>query len=309
MTSSNSTRNRMDTMGYPGDWDVETLRRNWLEFLTSFMKETETSLPLKRVQYQLEQSITYQEIENRWPRMSASERLDAWKRLLESSEQVVREILPTCVQCGECCRRSAPTLHREDLEILRQEKIPWNQLLTLRKGEPVRSPQEDKLIFLLDERIKFREKEGSQECVFFDNTTDQCMIYADRPLQCRAQACWDPSQSKELATQPYLSRRDILQSVEILLKMMEEHDERCSFAKLHAAFKKLEDSKGENIDEVLQLLAYEDHFRHFAAEQLNIPEDTLDLVFGRSFAEMVPIFGFRVTEEPDGTRCLVADRG
>ena len=43
------------------------------------------------------------------------------------------------------------------------------------------------------------------------------------------------------------------------------------------------------------------------AEQMNIPEDTLDLILGRSFAELLPIFGFRVTEEPDGTKCLVAD--
>lgn len=307
MTSSDTIQHQVEAMGYPGSWDVETLRKKWIEFLDSFMKESGTALPLKRVRYQMEQSITYQEIENRWARMEPSERLAAWKRLLESSEQVIREVLPTCVQCGECCRKSGPTLHREDLEILRQERIPWNRLLTLRLGEPVRSPMDDKLVFLQEERIKFREKEGTQECVFFDAITDQCTIYPDRPLQCRAQACWDANQSRELAGQPYLSRRDILNGVQVLLDMMDEHDRRCSFEQLQNAFKRLEESRGETVDEVLKLLAYEDHFRHFIAEQMNIPEDTLDLILGRSFVEMLPIFGFRVTEEPDGTKCLVAD--
>jgi Fe-S-cluster containining protein len=196
----------------------------------------------------------------------------------------------------------------EDLELLRQGKVSWNALYTLRRGEPVRSPFEDKLFFLLDERIKIREKNGSRECALFDGANDLCTIYADRPTQCRAQACWDPSLAKQVAEQPYLTRRDIFQEVELLLDLMTEHDKRCAFDKLKAAFEALEKSKGENVDEVLELLAYEDHFRHFLGEQLKIPEDFLELVFGRSFADQVSVFGFKVVEEPDSTRCLVPDR-
>jgi len=64
---------------------------------------------------------------------------------------------------------------------------------------------------------------------------------------------------------------------------------------------------GQSIDAVIELLSYEDHFRHFLADQLKIPADNLGLIFGRSHAQLVPLFGFRVEKEPDGTRRLVPD--
>jgi Fe-S-cluster containining protein len=309
MQSSDRVSQQIAGIGYPATWDVETLKRKWMEFLKVLMEDGEVTIPQKRVQFQVEQSSTYQDILRRWPRMSESERLDTWKRLMELSEKCSRELLPACTQCGECCRKGSPTLQVEDLELLRQGKIPWNMLYTLRRGEAVRSPFEEKLFFLLDERIKIREKDGNRECAFLDGANDVCAIYADRPVQCRAQACWDPEPAKEVAGQPYLTRRDIFQDVELLMDLMAEHDKRCAFGKLKAAFEALEETKGENVEEVLELLAYEDHFRHFLGEQLKIPEDTLELVFGRSFADLVSVFGFKVRREPDSTRCLVPDRG
>ncbi len=66
--------------------------------------------------------------------MKSSLRLDAWKRLLLAAEESCRTILPACVQCGECCRMGSPTLHLEDIPLLQSGKIPWDQLITLRKG-------------------------------------------------------------------------------------------------------------------------------------------------------------------------------
>ena len=307
MPSSQALSDQVSAMGYPGGWSEEDLRRNWTEHLKSLVSDSESNLPLKRIQFQMEQHADYQDAMRRWPRMSEAERFRAWRNLVQSSERVVQEVLPACVQCGECCRKSSPTLHMEDLEILRQGKIPWNQIYSIRRSEPVRSPFEEKLFFLLDERIKLHEKEGTQECVLFDNATNRCMVYADRPMQCRAQTCWDPEPAKQLAQQPYLTRRDIFKGVELLLDVIVEHDRRCAFEKLHEAFKRLGESGGENVQEVLEMLAYEDHFRKFIAEQYGIPEDTLDLVFGRSHAELVRAFGFRVLNDPDGTRRLVLD--
>ncbi len=308
MTSSNEKPDKDFPVDYPGAWDKEMLRQKWIEHLQNLMNESGGDLPLKRIEYQVEQGADYQEILKRWPRMTESERTSSWKRLLESSERAIQELLPVCVQCGECCRKGSPTLMLEDLDILRQGKIPWSQLFCLRRGEPVRSPFEEKLFFLLDERIKLREKPDTQECVLFDDATNQCMVYADRPLQCRAQACWDPSEAKKLAEQSYLTRRDIFKGVELLLELISEHNGRCAFEKISDAFKRLEESRGKTADEVTELMAYEDHFRRFMGEQLKIPEDTLELVFGRSFADLAPLFGFRVTVEADGSRCLVPDR-
>jgi Fe-S-cluster containining protein len=293
---------------YPAEWDLDTLRSNWIDHLVSLLQETRLSLPLKRIQYQLERSPLHQEIKMRWAAMKGDERLVTWKNLLAESERAIQEVLPVCVLCGECCRKGSPTLQLEDLDLLKSGKLPWAQLFTIRRGQPVRSPIKDEVSFLVDERIKIREKTGTQECVFFDHATDQCLVYADRPAQCRAQACWDPTVTEDLSKEPYLTRRDMFADIELLLDLIAEHDRRCSFDALKAAFERLAANKGETIDEVLSMLGYEDHFRHFLGEQLKIPAQSLDLVFGKSLADLVPLFGFRVEERADGTKCLVPEQ-
>lgn len=307
MSTPTTTSPQEPNVDYPATWDLETLRQNWIRQVEAFAEENELSIPAKRLRQQVEQSTIYQEMLQRWPRMDANQRLKAWKILLECNENIARDVLPACVQCGECCRKGSPTLHMEDLELLQQGKIPWHQLVTLRRGEPVRSPFQEEIFFLMDERIKLREKPQTQECVFLDGDTQNCTIYLDRPLQCRAQACWDPSQAEELKKEPYLTRRDIFSNLELLPELLAEHDQRCAFTKLQEACQRLEKDSASGVDEVLQLLAYENHFRQFFSEQFNIPANTLELVFGRSFADLVRLFGLRVEQQADGTRCLVPD--
>jgi Fe-S-cluster containining protein len=210
-----------------------------------------------------------------------------------------------CVLCGDCCRQGSPTLHQADLEILAREVISRQQLVTLRKGEPVYSPYEEKPVYLAEERIKIREKPGTRECIFLDAETSRCTIYPNRPAQCRAQACWDPAPAREIAAQPCLTRRDLFREVDLVLELLDEHDERCSFDKLEGAFDRLHKSGGENIAEVIDTLAFEDHFRHFVAERLDLPKEVLELFFGRSFSAMVGLFGFRVEKRPDGTKMIL----
>jgi Fe-S-cluster containining protein len=296
-----------DSQSSPCTWTLEQLTRNLKDRLHQLVSENLSSLPTQRLFLQVEQDTAYQEIVKRWPKMDDLERLAAWKRLFECVSKHSQEVLPYCVRCGDCCRKSSPTLHLEDLELLQNNRIPWNLLDTLRRGEPVQSPFEEKLFFLLDERIKIREKDGSQECVLLDGNGSGCLIYDNRPLQCRAQACWDEEPAKQLSKQAYLTRRDIFQDVELLLELIAEHDQRCSFDQLQGAFQQLQADSGESINALLELLRYEEHFRTFLAEQLNIPADTLNLIFGRSYAELVPLFGFRVEVDADGTRRLVPD--
>jgi Fe-S-cluster containining protein len=210
-----------------------------------------------------------------------------------------------CILCGDCCRQGSPTLHREDLAILGRGGISRDRLVTLRKGEPVYSPYDEKPMYLREERIKFREKPGTRECVFLDPDASRCTIYADRPAQCRAQYCWDPGPARQVAGQPCLTRRDLFGDVDLLLQMLEEHDRRCPFSKLEEVFDRLHKTAGANLDEVVDTLAFEDHFRSFVAERFGLPESDLELFFGRSFSELVRLFGFRVEKEPDGTRVLL----
>jgi len=292
----------------PASWSAPVFRDNVLGYVQDLMRNPENRVPPERVVLQLTQDPDFQAVLKTWESLNGADRVTAWKKVLALAEHHAREVLPACLMCGECCRMGSPTLHVEDLELLQKGAIPWEAVYTLRRGEPVRSPFKKDLFFLLDERIKIREKPGTRECLFLDGQTQRCRIYADRPLQCRAQACWDSAPAKDLSTQPYLTRRDIFRDVELLMDVMAEHDRRCRFDQLVAAFKEMEDTQGTTVDKVLHLLAYEEHFRTFMGEKLGIPDNELELVFGRSFAALLPLFGCTVKTEPDGTRVLVPDK-
>ena len=292
----------------PDHWDDGLMQEKWLERMRGLVADGKVTIPLKRIVYQVEQAPEYWSILNDWKSMNGSGRRDAWDRLLNFSEQSAKEVLPTCVQCGECCRKSSPTLHTEDLSLIRNNKLPWDRLVTLRVGEPVRNPFEDKLFTLQEERIKVKEKPNGGGCVFHDDVTDLCRIYEDRPIQCRAQACWDPSPARQLTEQPYLTRKELFSELEFLVELLDEHDRRCRFEELQAAFDQLRSSNGDNIEQVIDMIAFEDHFRNFICEQFEVPGNTIDLFFGRGFVELIHVFGFRVKENADGTRMLLPDK-
>jgi len=298
------------SINHPSGWDLERFRANWSVLLESLLKEEASLLiPSRRIRCQIEQTPAFQEAVSGWEGMHGSHRLDAWKRLLLAADEACRTILPACVQCGECCRMGSPTLHREDLLLLQTGKIPWDQLVTLRKGEPARSPFDGRPFVLPEERIKVREKEGLRECVFLISETDRCSIYVDRPLQCRAQACWDPIPARDTAELPFLLREHIFNGVDLLLEIIAEHEARCGFAVISEAFEELSRGASEgSVQEVLRLLSYEEHFRQFVSDKFKIPAQNMELLFGRSFAQMSTLFGFRVAEEHDGTRCLVVEQ-
>ncbi len=294
------------SLEHPSAWTAEQFRANWSIFLEGLLKEEASSLiPFRRIRCQIEQTSTFQEVLSGWGGMNGSHRLDAWKRLLLAADEACRTILPACVQCGECCRMGSPVLHLEDLPLLEPGKIPWDQLVTLRRGESARSPFDGRPFVLAEERIKVREKPGGRECVFLDGETDRCSIYHERPLQCRAQACWDPMPARDASEMPFLLRKHIFEGVDLLLEVMAEHENRCGFAALAEAFEKA--GNGGGIQEVPGLLSYEEHFRLFVSDAFKIPAQNMELLFGRSFIEMTPLFGFKVLVEPDGSRRLIAD--
>ena len=300
--------NSQDKKENPANWSASKLEEEWTSYVESEAESLKSNLPIKRLRYQAEISSNYPNTIEKWPEMSDSERKQAWKSLCNSLESSSKEMLPVCVQCGICCQKGSPTLMEDDLEILKEEHIPWSQLYTLRKGEPAHSPITDEVFYLEEEYIKLREKPGTKTCVFFDDESNECKVHLNRLTQCRAQECWDDEPVKQLAGEPKLTRKKLFGSVEVLLEMIEEHDRRCSFEEMRDLFDGLKNSGGKTASKVVEFLAFEEHFRSFVAEKLNIPEDTLDLVFGRPLASMVRLFGFKVEVDEDGAKVLKPDQ-
>jgi Fe-S-cluster containining protein len=289
-------------------WDAKTMEEKWSAHLSSLAGPGQSGMPERRVHYQVERDPIVVDIRNRWAGMSEEERVAGWKRLLECCDINLKEMFPICVSCGDCCRDGSPTLLEDDMELLGDERIGWHKLITLRKGEPGFSPFANKPVYLHAEMIKIRQKEGTSECIFFDDSDESCTIYDDRPTQCRVQACWDPQVAKQVAELPLLSRRKMLDGVEPMLALIDEHEKRCSFGAMRELFEDLKNTEGENVDDVLALLAFDDHVRQFARELLDVPEGVLELLFGRPLADRVKLFGFRVERGTDGTSTLMPEQ-
>jgi Fe-S-cluster containining protein len=293
----------------PTEWSAERFEEQWRAYLASLIATNEIPLPPERIRFQAEDTPAYQIASGTWGEMNGDERVRAWHDLLQSVPQALAEVSPVCVQCGQCCKEGSPSLHIDDLELLRTEAIPWHSLLTLRRGEPARSLQSGAAFFATEERIKLRQKPGTTECVFFDPATSDCSIYPDRPLECRAQACWDPEPANEVTTEPLLTRRHLFANVGALLDLFDAHDQRCSFDRMREVFEDLKQSEGRNVANVIELLVLDESFRDLVCEKLNVPERVIELLFGRSLSERVRLFGFRVIRNPDGSRALVPADG
>jgi Fe-S-cluster containining protein len=292
----------------PANWELDQLKKELFERLREAAEEEELQLSSTRLRYEVEQSAECQQLLQSWPQMNGAERMESWKNLLVLGIQAVREISPLCIRCADCCSKGSPTLHLSDLERVRSERIPLHQLVTIRKGEPARIPGEGDPFFLPDERIKVKEKPDGSGCVFLDAAEKSCTIYEQRPAQCRAQACWDISEWKKLAREdPPLNRYRLFEGVDELTVFLQEHDRRCSFDALREAFENIERTGGRSLDDAVQAVAFEDHFRNFVTEQLKLPPEAMELFFGRSFQDRLRLFGFRVEQEPDGTRVVLPD--
>jgi hypothetical protein len=112
--------------------------------------------------------------------------------------------------------------------------------------------------------------------------------------------------ARELVDKPRLGRQELFADVEALLDVLATHDARCSFASLRGAVDALTLAPTqENADRLVEIIAFEDHFRTRMADELGIPGETLDLILGRSFTDLVRLLGFEVRHEPDGSRVVI----
>ena len=144
-----------------------------------------------------------------------------------------------CDRCGECCRRSSPSLQTQDIPFISNGLIQWSRLYTVRIGEPVRNNIDGKLEQTQQEIVKIREKPGETECLFYDDSGKACTIYEHRPVQCAAQACWDDKEFFRVYAEPKATRQDIIRD-DNLLRLIGEHEKRCAHTELDRWIRRIE---------------------------------------------------------------------
>ena len=206
-----------------------------------------------------------------------------------------------CIRCGECCLKASPTLQFQDLPLLKGNFIKKEDIYTIRKGEIVYDTINDRLQASSNELLKIRERdEGEGGCIFYDGKGKACTIYEKRPTQCSALKCWDTREFMRVYRGPKPGRDDIIED-RVLLRIIEEHETRCSYLTIQKYVTKIRDEGEKAVEKILEILRFDYHLRPFVSEKLGFKLEETDLFFGRPLVQTITMFGLKVISEPDGT--------
>lgn len=211
----------------------------------------------------------------------------------------MRELRDHCIRCGECCLRSSPTLHREDLYMVKRGLIEKRHLYTLRRGEAVRDIVKGGIAVTRQEMIKVRERAGGG-CILYDGEGRACTIYGLRPVQCAALKCWDTSDFMEVYEGPRLERSDLV-SNEILMGLIEGHERRCGYGALEGHVRRIATEGEKAVEEIIRILRFDYELRPEASEKLGIKTQEMDFFFGRPLVDTISMFGLKVLRQPGGS--------
>jgi Fe-S-cluster containining protein len=211
-----------------------------------------------------------------------------------------------CTRCGECCLAAGPSLQKSDLPLFFNHVLDSTHLYTIRKGELVRDNINDALKFTDQEIIKQKDRETGKGCILYDDGEKACTIYADRPSQCRAFACWDSEEFKAVFAEPKATRKDIIRDPN-LLRLISAHEKTCDYQVISHYVKQIQQKGDSIIREVLKILQYDQDIRRLTHEKLGIDPRELDLLYGRPLTETIHMFGLTVKQEADGSFLLTTE--
>jgi Fe-S-cluster containining protein len=211
-----------------------------------------------------------------------------------------KETRDHCIRCGDCCRASSPTLQMADVSLAYDGLIEKGNIYTIRVGELVRDNVKGEMKVTDKEILKIREKENTGACIYYDDEEKSCTMYEYRPIQCRALACWDESEFMRVYARPKLSRRDVI-SDRNLLRLMAEHDKKCSYMELEKCVGQIEKEGEKAVKSILGLLKFDYKIRLLITERLGIDPVEMDFILGRPFTETINMFGLKVIREQDGS--------
>ncbi|MFP4036338.1 MAG: YkgJ family cysteine cluster protein [Desulfobacteraceae bacterium] len=211
-----------------------------------------------------------------------------------------------CIRCGECCRSGSPSLQMEDVGLVIEGVLRYGDLYTVRRGEVIRDNVRRGLAVAREELVKIKEitgGEGPRGCIFYDPEESACRIYENRPIQCRALACWDPSEFMRVFRRPKADRADLIQE-EDLRTLVYEHESRCSYPLVERAVKQINSRPGSGAGDLIELIRFDHWIRWRAAAEKGLPEDALDFLFGRPLARTISMFGLELVDRGDGSKLL-----
>ncbi len=212
---------------------------------------------------------------------------------------------PSCRQCGTCCRKGGPALHRIDQDLILTGIIPIGNLFTIREGELVFNQIKQRLEPTSEEIIKIKSNSSSSWCCcFYDTNQKSCRIYAHRPLECRELKCWDSLAIASIYDQNRISRKDLLESIPGMVEMVDFHESRCNHHQINRWCRDLAISEaaiGNQAQKaILESIHWDQRIRQMAQEKASTKCEQLDFIFGRPLHKILLRMGWKIQQEDNG---------
>lgn len=226
----------------------------------------------------------------------------------------------TCDRCGECCRRSTPALHEEDLALIGGDGgLDLVHLITFRRGELVHDQIRGELVPLEQEVVKLRSMPGGWACIFLlepesGEETAGCARYQARPLECRLLLCKDPEPLAEAYDTGRITRQDIVGAEGPIADLIAAHEARCGYEDLAQWARRLHADATDTAaqEAILASVRFDAAARSMLLERLPAMDDAdkaavAACCLGRPLTETIPaMFGLELRKSADGAIHLAA---
>lgn len=210
-----------------------------------------------------------------------------------------------CLRCGVCCQKGGPALHGQDLALVRGGQLPWEDLITIRRGELAHNPLSGKVEPVPVEIVKIRGTGQEWCCCYYDPASRGCSIYGRRPLACGALKCWQPEETLALVGRDLLSRLDILEEADPLRPFVLEHERLCPCPDMGEVRNKLTDQADSGLRSLEDQVNIDLAFRNRLVQEFNLPLAQEIFLFGRPLFQLLQSFGVLVSETEQGLRIAI----
>ncbi|MCX8033806.1 MAG: YkgJ family cysteine cluster protein [Thermodesulfovibrio sp.] len=211
-------------------------------------------------------------------------------------KKMIFSIKTGCDRCGECCRRDTPIILKEDIPLLTKGIISEKDIYTIREGEKMRSSIDGDTYYSSMEIIKIRPIFGSFTCLFYD-PVEGCTIYEQRPTVCRQYECWSQNIAITGLEGRRLTRAHLFGGIDFIKETIKKHEEYCSLTKFQDLIDELKKGKEENVEKIAEMILYDSSLRDWIKEKLELSDDILPLLFGKTLLELATFYGLIIEKE------------
>ncbi|WP_449244475.1 YkgJ family cysteine cluster protein [Desulfobacca acetoxidans] len=278
----------------------EVMLSLWKEYLSELLDLNPKSGRRRLLTERIEQAGDFDRLYQDWNDLTTPERADRWLLLVQAAKAVVQQTQETCLRCGECCTQGAPVLMMADLSLFQDDLLHWTEVYTLRRGEKSISPKTGEEVVLAEERLKVKESSKGGHCLFFAPNPNRCLIYDQRPQECRKLPCYRAELEKAPDVSGFLNRQALFGEVTELWEFIATHEERCAINRLATALQDLLEQKAAATEVVFDILHFDHYLRQMLLQEWQVPAASLDLLLGRPVNQIIQQFDLQAEMTPEG---------